>query len=382
MTYVNVLPSFATSVDLITTAGVQQFWYKLNERTLYKIGIYPSYDDEGDLAMGEDVEYFHYSICADDRMKYLGQNVVLEEALSDRNKLCNAVISHLYGGRNIHTLLTGNTNFKKAHLDFERINGDPAYVSWMYENAAYAKLHGFKFYGTTELHTSLQTAARNFCRKKYSEPSRLASNTDIAEWVAGMITSGLVDDLLYRTKTLSEAYDRINTLSGVGAYYGYHLACDCSLLSVTPYHHDEKFCVPGPGARHTLDMLFPKFVEKTKKVPYGEMIVWIEENQQKLYPKIEYHEALWNITNAETGKKLFPFDQNKLMVYGLEVGHCQYGIYDRLVNNPQLVEKRRCGTDPDLHAIAMREQGHPLPASSGVGQAKKNQHSAMCVLEF
>lgn len=360
MTYVNVIPALDKAVDRNVAVGIEHFWYKLNQRTLFKMKVLPTYDCVGDEALSEDVEYFHYSICADDRMKYLGNNVVLEPSLSDRNKLCNAVIAHLYGGRNIHSLLTGITDFKRAHLDFERINTDPAYVGWMYANVEYAKLHGYKFYGTTELHTSLQTAARNFCREKYSEPERIASNTDIVEWVAGMITSGLVDDLLYRTKTLEEAYVRISSLYGIGAYYGYHLACDCSLLRVTPYNHDEKFCVPGSGARATMNMLFPTLVQRTKKVPYGELIVWTEEHQQQLYPKLEFHPALWNVTHALTGEKLFPFEQDKLMVYGSEVGHCQASIYFRLRDNLELVKNRLCGKDPDLTPIKLREEGKPI----------------------
>jgi hypothetical protein len=46
---------------------------------------------------GLDVEYFHFNITGDDRMRYLGQNVVLEEHLSRESRLCNAVIAHLYG---------------------------------------------------------------------------------------------------------------------------------------------------------------------------------------------------------------------------------------------------------------------------------------------
>jgi hypothetical protein len=279
--------------------------------------------------------------------------------------------------------LSGITDPKKAHLDYERVNSDPAYVTSIYENAAYAKLHGYKFYGTTELHTSLQTAARNFVRKKYSDPTRPASNTDIVEWVAGWIESGLVDDIL-SSKNLQEAYTKINSLHGVGAYYGYHLGVDSSLIPGTAYHHDEEFCVPGPGACHTMDLLFPTLKDKAKKMPYGELIVWIEDNQQRLYPKVPFHSALWNIHNDSNGKKVFSFEQDKFMVYGLEVGHCQYGIYDRLVNNPHLIEKRKCGTDPDLSAIRAREQGNPLPApskkSASVAEAKNT--NAVCLLEF
>jgi len=369
------------SLDWNVVKEIEKFFFKVNERLLYKMGVYPNYSDGGDAAFGLDVEYFHFNITGDDRMRHIGQNIVLEDSLTPRNKLCNSIITHLYGGRCINSLLTGISDPKKAHLDFEKINSDPKYVEWMYENAAYAKLHGYKFYGTTELHTSLQTAARNFCRTKYSDPTRAASNTDIIEWVAGFITSGLVDSIL-NAKTLEEAYSKITSVHGIGAYYGYHLGVDSSLTPGTAFNHDEKFCVPGPGCCATLDMMFPTLKQKIKKMPYGELIVWIEQNQKRLYPSIPFDPALWNITNPTNGRKMFSFDQNKFMVYGLEVGHCQYGIYDRLKKNPHLIEKRRCGTDPDLTPIILREQGKPLPVPSKGKATTPVNTSSSCLLEF
>ena len=378
MTYINTLFPFEQAIDWNVVKDIEYFFKKVNERLLYKMGVLPSYSTDGNAALGEDVEYFHFNITGDDRMRYMGQNIVLEDQLSQENKFCNAVITHLYGGRCINSLLSGITDPKKAHLDYNRVNSDPAYVKQIYENAAYAKLHGYKFYGTTELHTSLQTAARNFVRKKYDEPDRAASNTDIVEWVAGWIDSGLVADILSSTK-LEQAYTKINTLHGVGAYYGYHLGVDSSLIPGTVYNHDEEFCVPGPGCCATLDMLFPKLKDQVKKMPYGDLIVWIEQNQQKLYPTVPFHEALWNIKNDVTGKKVFGFEQDKFMVYGLEVGHCQYGIYDRLKKNPHLIEKRRCGSDPDLAAIKAREDGKPIEFST---KGEKKNTNAVCLLEF
>jgi hypothetical protein len=284
-------------------------------------------------------------------------------------------------GRCIHSLLSGKTNPKEAHLDFERINSDPKYVESLRENADYAKLHGYKLYGTTELHTSLQTAARNFCRVKYSDPTRAATFLDIAEWVAGFIDSGLVSSLL-NAKTLNEVYTLINSQRGIGAYYGYHLAVDCSLIPGTVYHHDEPFCVPGPGCCHTLNLLFPTLKEKVKKMPYGDLIVWIRDHQKEIYPELTFHEALWNITNEKSGKKMFEFNQDKLMVYGLEVGHCQAGIYMRLKEQPSLIPKRKCGSDPDLTPLLLREQGNPVSKQEFAELIKStDNHSAVCVMD-
>lgn len=47
----------------------------------------------------------------------------------------------------------------------------------------------------------------------------------------------------------------------------------------------------------------------------------------------------------------------------IEVGH-----YDRLSSNPHLIEKRKCGSDPDLTPLIMREQGNPIQP---LGKPKK-----------
>jgi len=360
---------FKRDLDRSIIPQIERFWTKVNERTLHAMGVsgYETYGTEGDEALGESVEYFHFSICADSRMRYIGENLVLNDdpGLTPENKLCNAVITHLYGGRRINTIFTGITDPKRAILDFTRLHSDPEYVSHIVENAAYAKSHGYKFYGTTELHTSLQTAARNYCRSKYSDPGRSASNTDILEWVASWRHNGVLAQLL-NSRNLEGAFEIIRSLPGIGAYYGYHLGVDSSLFPFTRFNHDEPFCVPGGGCQKTLKQLFPNLSQSTK-FPYGEAVVWIEQNQKDLFPNLKFHPALWNI--EANGKKVFPFDQNKLMVYGIEVGLCQFGVYQHLKVNPALIERRKVGSDPDLGPITAREGGDP---QDPVSKSKKS----------
>ena len=132
----------------------------------------------------------------------------------------------------------------------------------------------------------------------------------------------------------------------------------------------------------TLKQLFPNLTA-SKKFPFGDAVVWIEENQQSLFPTLQFHKALWNI--EANGKKVFPFEQNKLMVYGLEVGLCQFGVYQHLKKNPHLIERRKCGTDPDMTPIIMRERGTPLPATRAKQKEKKSDTiagKASSLLEF
>ena len=109
MSYINQIPEFNKALDWTVVKEIEKFFIKINERYLYKHNLAEFYDNGGDLALGLDVEYFHFNICCDDRMRYMGQNVVLEP-LSDRNKFCNAVITHLYGGRCINSIFSGKVD--------------------------------------------------------------------------------------------------------------------------------------------------------------------------------------------------------------------------------------------------------------------------------
>ncbi len=353
------LPDFRSDLDRSITPKLERFWKKLEERFLFQAGERGEYDDEGDAALGLDVEYFLPNICADARYRYLGENIVLntDAKLTPANKVGNALVSHLYGGRRIHTLFTGITDPKRAFVDFERISTrDLDYVAHLRSNAEYAKLHGYKFYGTTELHTSLQTSGRNFVRELYGEPDRAASNTDILEWIGGWIRSGLMQDLI-GAGSLGEAYSVLCSLPGVGPYYGYHGAVDGSLFHFTRYRHDDAFCMPGSGCKATLQKLFPTLSRSTK-FPFGEAVLWLEQNQKELFPDLTFHKVLWNIEVA--GQKLFPFEQDHLTAYAIEVGTCQYSVYERLSERPELIANRRCAQDPDLTPLIMRERGNPI----------------------
>ena len=71
----------------------EHFVNKVNERTLYQRGILPTYSDGGNPALGLEVEYFHPSITADDRMVYIMENIVSLPHLDWRNVIGNTAIS-------------------------------------------------------------------------------------------------------------------------------------------------------------------------------------------------------------------------------------------------------------------------------------------------
>jgi|TARA_B110000908_G_scaffold148791_1_gene181563 hypothetical protein len=296
------------------------------------MGIKDSYDNEGDDALGETVEYFHPQITLDDRMRYIMENIVLSDMSMD-NIICNTIISHFYGGRGIHQILTRDPNPKTALVNFERLLVDKEYEMTIRKNIDDALSIGLGVYGTTELRTSLYGASNSFVAESRDLP-RNADKINILLWVASFIPRGITKRMA-AVNSLQEMYNILTELEGVGQYYGYHCSTSNSVNPRINIDHDERFCVPGPGARLTLDMMFPPDCG----IPHGDRVIWFRENYKDLIGDIYLHESTHNVIVGDT--KIFQHDQNELKTYGCEVGLCQFGVYSRLSDNKSLINKRK-----------------------------------------
>lgn len=308
------------------------FFNKVNERSELTYGYRDSYDSGGDEALGETVEYFHPHILYDDRMRYIMQNIVLSDMSMD-NIICNTIISHFYGGRGIHQILTRDPNPKTALVDFERLLVDREYEKEIRKNIDDAISLGLGVYGTTELRTSLFGASNQWVAENRGV-ERNADKINILLWVAGFIPRGITRRMASVT-SLAEMYNILSQIEGVGSYYGYHCSTSNSVNPNIPINHDERFCVPGPGARLTLDMMFGEGC----KIPHGDRVIWFRENYKELIGEIPLNPNEWNM--VVNGTKIFEHEQNELKTYGCEVGLCQFGVYTRLSNNPHLINKRK-----------------------------------------
>ena len=344
-------------LDTSVLKDYEYFVNKVNERTLYQRGILSNYSDGGNPALGLEVEYFHPSITADDRMVYIMDNIVSLPHLDWKDVIGNTVISHFYGARGVHSVLTQEQDEKKAHVDFLTLAEEQlaykktgkvgSYTLKHREIAVQAKKDKQKVWGTTELHTSLQTAGRRFVNEWYKgEPRHEDKGTwlNICEWIASWIhipskynSSKTVMEGIASASTLKEAYQYLTGETMIGEYYGYHCSTSNSVNPRLNFTHDDTFVAPGPGARETLDLMFPKL--KTRQVSYGDRVVWIRENQHKIL-NINFHQSLWNYTTSN-GITIFKDRQDELKSYGTEVSLCQYSVYCRLKSNPELISRRK-----------------------------------------
>jgi len=321
-------------VDKEILKDLSFFYKQINNKALYANGILDTYDDQGVPALHESVEYFHPSILLDDRMVYIAENIVYAN-ISQNNIICNTIISHFYGGRGIHQVATKEKDPKKAHVDFDRMLVDNTYKNFIINNLEEARNYGIPIYGTTELRTSLFGSANDYVAKKDNK-ERDAHPGNIMQWVAGFIERGITEKMQKAT-SLKGMFDIITQLEGVGSYYGYHCSTSNSVNPNIDINHDERFCIPGPGARKSLDLLFPGVT--AKEFDYGDRVIWIRDNQIELFGDLNIHESTHNL--IIDGKKVFKDEQSELKVYGTEVLTCQYGVYHRLKNEPKLAGRRK-----------------------------------------
>jgi hypothetical protein len=331
-----------------------------------------------DKALSAEVMYFHPLICAPSDRREVAKWIIgsTQPGLkSVYNRVCNIFITYFFGPASIYSLLSGEPEPADAWVDFERVASDPSYVTEIAENIKYGKSHGLKLWTTTELHTSLQTEARNYCRLKHNEPTRPASPTDLIEWVASWIKLGVIDKML-EAKTLRGCYDAITSIRGVGPYYAGNPAMLIAALPEVSYDHIEAFCAPGAGAIKTLEHLFGK---KLGFEPAVKAIAYLFENQQKFLPKLFVPDEFQNL-KLHYGN-LFKENQTVFTCNSFEVGLCQYSVYQKFCEEPEAIKRRLNPPPPNLEALRQRKLGNPLVAATSKIQALA-QPTAINLLAF
>ena len=316
------------------------FLLKINERACIQHdfihGTYDGVNREGkiDYGLGEDVEYFHPTITLDDRMRFIGTQIA-SAPMSTMNVVGNTFISHFYGGRGVHFLASGKEG-EFVNFDFVA-NDNKEYIDFLRFNLDKAIKNKQPIWGTTELHTSIQTASRNYCRQKYNNPDQPFHPVHVIEWVASFRDSGFLDRMM-KCDHMKDIYTLLREQPGIGEYYGFHGAASSSVLPQVKYHHDQRFVSPGPGAVYTISLLWP---DAPKKL-YAEAIYFMRENSDEigLTENVCFHEGAYNI-KLRDGSNLFEYQQDSLKYYGTEVLSCQFGVYLQIREDEKACARRR-----------------------------------------
>ena len=374
------------AIDLfkyVNKTRLEQFKYFLREMNAR--GLADHYgkpyvtDDE---PMSSKIMYFQPILLAPSDRREVAKHIVglPNSVLPVEDKVLNICLTYFYGPTNIYTYISGKTNPAEAHIHFDRVHNDPDYVTSLRENVAYARLHGHKMWTTYELHTSVQTAGRNYCRVKYNDPTRKAGDLDVVEWLAGLRYDGTVDRIL-KAKTLQDGYDALTSVHGIGPYFGGNSILMIANLAEVEYTHDEPFCAPGGGAIKTINYLFEDFFKAGHKMKPEKLIAWVAEHQEQLLEGVKIPVEFHNMDVSHG--KLLKHDLARYTCNALEVGMCQFSVYCKFTEDPEAMKRRPNPPAIDLSPFAARERGEPMaPEKAGKAVKVVEPTTRVCLLDF
>jgi hypothetical protein len=336
----------------------KHFLRAMNARGLADWYGKPYETDEPQLSSG--VMYFSPVLLAPCDRREIAKNIVgiPNEVLSVENKVLNCTLSYLYGPSLTYTFVSGKAKPEEAHIHFDRLYEDPEYVQEVKDNIAYARSQGHTMWTTYELHTSVQTASRNYYRTRYNDPTHKACDSDLLEWLASFLHDGTVDRIL-SAPTLQAGYDALTSVRGIGPYFGGNSILMIANMRETAYTHEEPFCAPGGGSIRTLNYLFEDFFKAGGRMRPEQMIAWFWEHQDVLLDGVVIPQEFHNM-EVSYGK-LLAKDQTNYTCNSLEVGMCQFSVYCKFKQEPEAMKRRPNPPPVDLTPFALREQGKPCP---------------------
>lgn len=315
------------------------------------------------------IPYFHPNRSFHDEVIWLNSNLYFKPEVSFENKLVNSAIVKFYGPSRTLSIITGYASdlpylvrTQRPFIDFEKLKTDEAYEFTLMRNIEYASFKKEQLWGTTELRTSLQIAARNHGRSIVTPIDRrgvylngqeiIAPNSgtkdrkmrtsDMIAWI-----KSLTDEWVrfYSTKpTMKESYEYLTTLRGVGPYYGYHFSSNLARMpgvgaaSIIEVEHreafrklaiehgrldeDANFVVAGPGASATLKALFPTLTINNKTTMA--LILHIRDMQHKFLDISSEMDYKYLTEATELGR---------FTTFGIEIACCQFNVFNRLKDN-------------------------------------------------
>jgi hypothetical protein len=325
----------------------------------------------GFVVDGRPIPYFHPNRSFHDEIIWLNKNLYYNPDVSFTNRLANSAIVKFYGPSRTLSIITGQADdlpylvrTDKPYIDFEKLKTDAEYEYTLLSNINLAFANKEQLWGTTELRTSLQIAARNHARTAKSvyhhrslvEPrtgqtivqagvdpeDRKMRPSDMIVWI-----KSLADEwsAFYQTKpTMKGSYEYLTALRGIGPYYGYHFSSNLSRMpgvgsaAIIEIEHKEAFealnishgaldedadyVVAGPGASATLKALFPNCVINPKTTM--SMILKIRDQQHKYLDISSEMDYKYLSEATELGR---------FTTFGIEIASCQFNVFNRLKTN-------------------------------------------------
>lgn len=334
-------------IDWAVAEDIDFYLRKTNEMHDFRVGLRDSF--EAVPGMNWNTEFSEPNVCMDPRLTYIAKNIGSSKRVSGISKVVNICVTHFYGGYGVLQVMLAEPDPKKALIDCERIaERDEDYIDFIRQNLISARELGYKCWNRWSIRTSLQDQGHKYCEAT----GRGRTMTSMLEWLASWSKNDVGKRIMSAT-TLKEGVQSFTSQAGIGAYYGFHSGTSQSSNKDLPYTHGEPFVMPGPGAVTTLKRLFPGITAGEWSM--SDRCVWIYENQEKLFPNLSFHEHWHNL--EVDGKPVYPFKQDRLTPFNVEVTLCQYGAFDKLRTRPHIQAQRQFDR-PDLAGLIKRVKEH------------------------
>jgi len=282
------------------------------------------------IAMREEVKYWNPNRSKHAEVHWLENFVFGRSDISMRNKILNAMAVKFVGMPTL-TLVASNTADYNNIIDFDRYENDLDYRKTI-QNNLNNNIHKLAVWGSTQLQTSLQTAARNYCRDLYNNPDKKFQLSDMIDWMLYLDKLGLSETVMDRESTLGSVCEHLKQHRGIGPYFSYHPPCNFSRATEL-YHIDEDddYCLVGPGAKRGLEFVFPDIKFSNNDI-MEEYIIGIRDHQHDFFEFKDNTEYEFYKKNLERG--------GNLTTFGVEITLCQFDCFQNIKDNARAQEKR------------------------------------------
>jgi len=278
-------------------------------------------------AMREEVSYWNPNRSKHAEVYWL-ENFVFRPDVSMRNRICNAMVVK-FVGKPTTTLLACDTWDYSEVIDFEKYKEYGEYYELINSNVDDNKWD-LKVWGTTQIHTSLQTAARNYCREIDGSTDRFKLSHMI-RWISHLDDLGMSDIVMDKNNRLRDVGNWLSSFRGIGPYFSYHPPCNFSRDDDLPnIDEDDDYCLVGPGAQRGLEYVFPEVKFRNNDI-MEQYILAIRDHQNEFFEftgdEYDYYKM-----NLERG--------GRLTTFGVEITLCQFDVYMNIRDNPEAQKKR------------------------------------------
>lgn len=278
-------------------------------------------------AMREEVSYWNPNRSKHAEVFWL-ENYVFNQDTSMRNKILNAMAVKFVGMPTLTLVASNEPDFNKI-IDFDEYDKKTDYYQFVNNNLN-TNENKLPVWGKTQLQTSLQTSARNYCREQDNDPEQKFQLSNMIRWMSHLDSLGLSATVLDKKNKLSDVSEWLRTHRGIGPYFAYHPPCNFSRSEELKHiDEDDDYCLVGPGAKRGMEFVFPNIKMNEKNLQ--NYILSIRDNQHEFF-EFSGDEHSYYRENLERG--------GSLTTFGTEITFCQFDCFRGIKENVKAQQKR------------------------------------------